>query len=226
MEQGDSVAQMGKTMPIKIDKKIVDYGIVSQNCDDAVEDVFEADVPDCSECEYRNTEPVVAYGQHVKRPRVLPAANYKIKNPLNRANVYCGISNMGGNPFEMFLNSKDTASQEWVSAVTVLVSMALRAGIPAELIGKELKGITAVNSYFHEGRNACTVSHIGEILLQHVKDDDNELSTLVEKADGLISDAEPLPGLLPGIQCPECAGNMRAGEGCPVCIDCGYSKCS
>jgi len=218
-------------MTVKIDQKILDAKVVKESCDDDIEiDPFAEEVPDCDDCEYKNAEPVIDYGQNVKRPKVLPAANYKIKNPLNRANIYCGVSNMGGKPYEIFLNSKDTASQEWVSAVTVLVSMALRAGIPAELVGRELKGISAVNSYFYEGRNACTVSHIGELLLQHVKDEGNELSTLVKKADGIISDAEPIDnkpmsGILPGIQCPECQGDMRAGEGCPVCIDCGYSKC-
>ena len=26
--------------------------------------------------------------------------------------------------------------------------------------------------------------------------------------------------------CPECGGIMRDGGGCPVCLECGYSKCS
>ena len=26
--------------------------------------------------------------------------------------------------------------------------------------------------------------------------------------------------------CPECGSVMRDGGGCPVCTECGYSKCS
>jgi hypothetical protein len=210
---------------VKIDQKIVRVSIVDECEDnDAVLDDFPDEL-DCDACDYKINHGIQNYGQHTKRPKVLPGANYKIKNPLTNKNVYCSINNMGGSPYEMFLNSKDTASQEWVSAVTVLVSMSLRAGIPSELIGRELRGITAVNSYFYEGRNACTISHIGELILQHTRDEDNELSTLIEKTDSIISDAEPIELRDTGLECPECNEMSLIKEGgCTRCIreDCGY----
>lgn len=213
-------------MTVKIDKKIVSAKVKS---DESVEDDFEEliddiDDPevDCDECDYKALA-LSGYGQNIKRPEVLPAAVYKISDPIKDTNIYCSISNMGGRPFEVFINSRHTESQQYVSAMTVLISLALRAGIPADFIGKELQQIVDSNPYFHKGKSGCTVSHIGRTILQHCKDEDSDLSTLVEKTESIVSDAEPIKPK--GDTCVKCGGEVVQMDGCPTCLECGDSKC-
>lgn len=217
-------------MTVVIDKKIVSAKVVTEttgDIDEIMDDpFFDEDQPDCDDCDYKIAM-VTGYGQNVKRPEVLPAAVYKISDPIKETNIYCSISNMGGKPFEVFINSRHTESQQYVSAMTVLISLALRAGIPAEFIGKELGQIVDSNPYFHKGKSGCTVSHIGRTLLQHCVDDKSDLSTLVEKTESIISEAEPIDtnATKKIATCEKCGGDMILMDGCPTCLECGNSKC-
>lgn len=219
-------------MTIKIDKTIVGYSVKgeTQNEDDSLEDdlLYEhEDIPDCEDCDYK-TIAATGYGQNIKRPEVLPAAVYKISDPIKYTNIYCSISNMGGRPFEVFINSRHTESQQYVSAMTVLISLALRAGIPADFIGRELAQIVDSNPYFHKGKSGCTVSHIGRTILQHCRDEESDLTALVEKTGSIVSDAESIdskPVTKSHGECPKCGEDMQLMDGCPTCLSCGHSKC-
>lgn len=219
-------------MTVKIDKKIVSAKVKTNGDSDPILDDFDdidsddIEGVDCDDCDYK-AQAISGYGQNIKRPEVLPAAVYKISDPIKYTNIYCSISNMGGKPFEVFINSRHTESQQYVSAMTVLISLALRAGIPADFIGKELSQIVDSNPYFHKGKGGCTVSHIGRTLLQHCKDEESDLSTLVEKTESIVSDAEPIeakPKASHG-ECPKCGEDMQLMDGCPTCLSCGHSKC-
>jgi len=217
---------------VKIDKKIVKASVVKEKdsdyddlTDDLTDDIFDDDIPDCDNCDHRAMA-IAGYGQNVKRPEVLPAAVYKIKDPTKETNIYCSISNMGGKPFEIFINSRHTGSQQWVSAMTVLISAMFRAGIPAEFIGKELEQIVDSSPYNFKGKFGCTVAHIGRVILQHCNDDDSDLSVLVEKTENIISDAQPVTFNSNKIAtCEKCGGDMVSMDNCPTCLDCGNSKC-
>lgn len=210
-------------MTVKIDSKIVHASIVGENDGlDSPEDDFD-DSLDCEDCDYKNNAIDSDYGKNIKRPEVLPAAVYKIKDPTKDTNIYCSISNMGGKPFEIFINSRHTESQQWVSAMTVLISAMFRAGVPAGFIGKELQQIVDSNPFFYKGKSGCTVSHIGRVILQHCEGD-NDLTTIVEKTESIISDAEPI-NTRKVDTCPKCGGDMVLMDGCPTCIDCANSKC-
>ena len=213
-------------MSIKIDKKIVGVSVVKDQEDQP--DVDELDSgQDCDDCDYKlNAEAydLADHGGNIKRPEVLPAAVYKVKDPTKDTNIYCSISNMGGKPFEIFVNSRHTESQQWVSAMTVLLSLAFRAGIPAEFIGKELQQIVDSNPFFYKGKSGCTVSHIGRVILRHCEDS-KDFSTLVEETESIVSDAESINNINKVGDCPICSGEMVLMDGCPTCLSCGHSKC-
>lgn len=216
-------------MALKIDKKIVGYSVKGESCDDSINEEVEEfyEEIDCEDCDYKIKANLqqTDYGQNIKRPEVLPAAVYQIKDPIKDTNIYCSLSNMGGKPFEIFINSRHTESQQWVSAMTVLISAMFRAGVPADFIGKELQQIVDSNPYFYKGKSGCTVSHIGRVILEHCKDEENDLQVLIEKTESITSAAEPIPNKPKGDTCAKCGGTVIKLDGCPTCLDCGDSKC-
>ena len=214
-------------MSTKIDKKIVGVSVVKDEEEKKPCDEVTDSEKDCEGCDYKlsaDSYKLTDHGGNVKRPEVLPAAIYKVKDPTKDTNIYCSISNMGGKPFEIFVNSRHTESQQWVSAMTVLISLAFRAGVPAEFIGQELQQIVDSNPYFYKGKSGCTVSHIGRVILRHCEA--KEFATLVEETESIVSDAEPIDtGINKVGDCPLCGGEMVLMDGCPTCLSCGHSKC-
>jgi ribonucleoside-diphosphate reductase alpha chain len=215
-------------MSIKIDQKIVNVSVVNDDKEELIGlDDFDLEQY-CEDCDHKAKAEDMAkvdsddYGVDVKRPEVLPAAVYKLKDPTRNTNIYCSISNMGGKPFEIFINSRHTESQQWVSAMTVLISAMFRAGVPADFIGSELQQIVDSNPFFYKGKSGCTVSHIGRVILQHCKDS-SDITALVEKTDNIKINSENK--VQKHGSCPNCSGDMILMDGCPTCLDCGHSKC-
>jgi len=217
-------------MTVKIDSKIIGASMVDKDSDKLPDESYDDfDIEQyCDDCEYKadaETPKIDSndYGASIQRPEVLPAAVYKVKDPIKSTNIYCSISNMSGKPFEIFINSRHTESQQWVSAMTVLISAMFRAGVPADFIGKELQQIVDSNPFFYKGKSGCTVSHIGRVILQHCKDS-SDITALVEKTEN-IKVEEKQSNIQKHGTCPNCSGDMVLMDGCSTCLDCGHSKC-
>ena len=118
---------------------------------------------------------------------------------------------------EVFLNMGKsggcTASQ--AEAIGRLISLALRSGINAEPVIKELRGIRCPSPAWHNGSVTLSCADaIAKALERYIGV--NASKTL--KVSESVIDLSP--------ECPECNAIVQFKEGCVICPNCGYSQCS
>ena len=95
-----------------------------------------------------------------------------------------------------------------IEAAGRLISLALRSGVKAEAIVKQLIGIRCPSPSWQNGKMALSCPDaIAQVLKSYANPDFVENNTLMGA-------------------CPECGGVMYHEEGCLVCYSCGLSKCS
>ena len=96
-----------------------------------------------------------------------------------------------------------------------LISLALRAGIDAASLVKQLRGIRCPNIAWEEGKSILSCADaIASVLEKHTTGYDGKPKL---EDYGL---AKNLAG-----QCPDCGSLLAYQEGCFVCHSCGYTKC-
>jgi len=86
--------------------------------------------------------------------------------------MYININDENGKPFELFIQYKPPEFFELIAVITRMVSMALREGVPAKVIAKELMDIhSPVTRHFKKGEDSEVPSltyRVGEALEQHI----------------------------------------------------------
>jgi ribonucleoside-diphosphate reductase alpha chain len=151
-----------------------------------------------------NTALVSSQGlvQKKKLPDVLSAKRYRLKD-ANRNTIYLIVCfDDNENPMEVFAkfpfdNRVDLKDKSTMWTTTCrLVSLALRYQIPMEEIIKQLDRSS--------GHMLDLPAQLGKLLK----------SFMAGTQHGFAS------------TCPECSGKLIFEEGCEICRDCGYSKCS
>lgn len=205
-------------MSIKINRKIVGFRVNT-----APEVKVEAVKP---------VSNVVHLHEQVERPEVLEGRTYKLKSPLLDASLYITINDIVLNkgtehevrrPYEIFINSKDTTSHQWVVALTRLMSAVFRKGGDVTFIPDELLSVfdPAGGYMSKDGYVPSIIAEIGKIVKQHL--------VFV----GLIKEAKPEPtkvipadALLHATMCGKCnQKSLVLMDGCSTCVSCGASKC-
>lgn len=176
------------------------------------------------------------------RPDFLQGLTYKVKWPSWNASIFITINHdEEGVPFEIFLQSKDARHQEWITALTIMMSGHMRRGdylwIPEELKAIHSVGDTAwVGGKFY----GSVLARIGEIIQQHynrmgvgVKGVDvSELppgtydakftDVKVDEATGKVD----VKFEVMGERCPACSAPAYIhSDGCGKCTSCGHSTC-
>jgi len=158
------------------------------------------------------------------RPEALPGLTYKIKWPSWNASIFLTINHYTDNtPWEIFIQSKDARHQEWVTALTVMISALMRSGMDVQFIVKELQAIKSTHDgAFLEGKYyGSLLARIGEVLERHFQ---SEGVIAVEPSTEPVEVNTKVE--IRGDVCPECeAPSMVMAEGCMKCTNCGYSKC-
>lgn len=152
------------------------------------------------------------------RPAILEGRTYKVKWPTLDAALYITINDViedgKRRPYEVFINSKSAAFDEWMSAVTRMVSAILRKSGDTQFISEELQQISSVhNSAWIDGKlfNSI-VAYLGYLLQRHSE----EIGAL----------AEPQQVVAAATVCPKCGSRSMVHEdGCKVCKSCGHSTC-
>jgi ribonucleoside-diphosphate reductase alpha chain len=140
--------------------------------------------------------------QKKKLPDVLSAKRYRLKD-ANRNTIYLIVCfDDDENPMEVFAkfpfdNRVDLKDKSTMWTTTCrLVSLALRYQIPMEEVIKQLDRSS--------GHMLDLPAQLGKLLK----------SFMAGTQHGFAS------------TCPECSGKLIFEEGCEICRDCGYSKCS
>ena len=106
-----------------------------------------------------------------------------------------------------------------LEATCRLISLALRAGMDAESIIRQLRGIRCPSIAWEEGKSVLSCADaIAGVLEKHV---------FGERTDDNGSESMQDYGLVRNIagQCPDCGGLLAYEEGCFKCHGCGYTKC-
>ncbi len=111
----------------------------------------------------------------------------------------------------------------FTEALGRVISVALRAGVPADEIADQLIGIggSTQEQTLRPDKALSLPDALGKLLLHHK-------AVLEAKARGQLVSSVVVKQLNPGLLCPEChQANLVQAEGCTTCqtAGCGYSKC-
>jgi ribonucleoside-diphosphate reductase alpha chain len=142
------------------------------------------------------------------RPDSLPSVTDKIKTGFG--NLYVTISFHNQKPFEVFasIGKSGYSTMADAEALGRLISTALRSGVEAEEVITQLKGIGGSEPIFTEGG-----------LIQSIPD---AIAKVLEKHFGEVKTSAKD---FYTVRCKIC-GALLPDEKCPVCINCGWSKCA
>jgi ribonucleoside-diphosphate reductase alpha chain len=158
--------------------------------------------------------PQAAFGH---RPAVLIGAT-GVAAPPDGANIYITLNHQEGRPREVFTNSVDTSHFPQMTAITRLMSVALKHGVPLEALTKELRVVADPNGgYWKKARfYPSLIAEIGGRI--------EELAGIEQppaKAEAKVAETPQ------GSYCKVCGETAVVKvDGCDTCKACGDSKCS
>ncbi|HEY5790929.1 MAG TPA: NrdJb [Gammaproteobacteria bacterium] len=226
-------------MSIKIDSKIVDYGVVEEEKERR---------PAPAE---RESAKVIHMHEKVERPESLRGSTYKVKTPLSEHALYLTINDIILNPgtehelrrpFEIFINSKNMDHFQWIVALTRIISAVFRKGGDVTFLVEELKAVfDPRGGYFKKGGKymPSLVAEIGDAIETHLRtigmlkggelDEHQQKLVAQKRAEYEAKLQQPADnGDFPdGAQlCGKCQTKaMIQMDGCLTCLNCGDSKC-
>ena len=228
----------------KIERKIVDYGVVKNEQPAAAQPAQAEEKPE---------DKVVQLHEKLERPDMLLGSTYKVKTPLSEHALYITINDVILNqgteheirrPFEIFINSKNMDHFQWIVALTRIISAVFRKGGDVTFLVEELRSVfDPRGGYFKKGGKymPSLVAEIGDAIECHLrmigmlKDDgldEHQKKLVAEKRaqyeSTMAANQEADSGDFPdGAQlCIKC--NTKAAiqmDGCLTCLNCGESKC-
>ncbi len=169
-----------------------------------------------------------------EREEILSGKTYKVKSPLSEFSMYITMNDIEIDgklyPFEIFINSKSLENQQWVIAITRLISSIFRqsisSGADVKFIVKELKSVFDPNGGYRKSKGIIMPSLVAEIayvIERHlikigiitVNEDKTDMFPMIKELD--IKNLR---------QCPECGSlSVYRDSGCDICSNCAYSKC-
>ncbi|HEK85803.1 MAG TPA: adenosylcobalamin-dependent ribonucleoside-diphosphate reductase [Candidatus Aminicenantes bacterium] len=143
-----------------------------------------------------------------ERPVSLPSITDKIKTGLG--NLYVTITFLNEKPFEVFtsIGKSGYSTMADAEAIGRLISLALRSGVDSKEVILQLKGIGGSEPVFTEGGLVQSIPDaVAKVLERH-------LGEVKENRRDLLVNT-----------CPVCGATLP-DEKCPVCPNCGWTRCS
>lgn len=167
------------------------------------------------------------------RPRPGFTQGMTIKMKTGCGNLYVTVNEDEKGLCEVFtqMGKAGGCAASQSESVSRMVSLALRSGIEAEAILKQLSGIRCPSPLWQNGEMILSCSDaIAKALRQYMDiqgERGDEPLKVVEFPAGARrgSGMDDLMTSL-GKLCPDCSGTLEFAEGCATCHSCGYSKCS
>lgn len=176
--------------------------------------------------------PMTGIVEVIPRPQMLEGSTYKIRYPGVAQAFYVTINdfvdaNGKRHPFEMFVNSKSVKHQEWIVALTRMISAIFRRGGDVTFIIEELQQVFSSQggAFVNQKFVPSLVALIGNTIEAHFK------------KIGLLSPVEQIVEVpektstfeateVQGEICPNCElPTLFRIEGCAKCTSCSYSEC-
>ena len=175
-----------------------------------------------------------------RRPDVTKGTTTKIRTGCG--NLYVTINEDEHGPCELFSQLGKTggciASQ--TEAISRLISLALKFGVPIEDIRDQIRHIRCPQPSWSNGSTVCSCADgIGLAIDGYIKERDERKSPSLFpggiegvaesdlEQDWEIDPKKVLSKRLADIcpQCPDCSGMLEFKEGCVCCPQCGFTKC-
>lgn len=135
--------------PIEISKKITGVSVVNKENSSLEKDNNSVSIPE------KTVQPIEVI-EKTKRPKELDSRTYKIKASSGYEHAYyVSISNVILNegtaleevrPYEIFINTKDRVSVQWVHALTFMMSAVFRKGGEYMFLLDELREVSSPNA--------------------------------------------------------------------------------
>ncbi len=156
------------------------------------------------------------------RPDVLTGKTYKLNWPNIEDNYYITINDIGGTPFEMFIQSTSSKYADWATALSLMISAIMRKGGDTSFISRELMKVRSADDAGWVGSKfyGSLVALIGDTIGKHQKSGDIRASQKVSIE--VSANTQPIIGEI----CPHCGQpTVFSREGCDRCDSCDYSRC-
>lgn len=156
----------------------------------------------------------------------LEGRRYRLKWPGSSAAMYVTINDYTDEegqrrPFEIFINTKTAEHDDWITALTLMITGIFRRGGDVTFIIEELKQVISANggAWVNGHYVGSIVALIGDTIETHFK-----RIGLLEEVSEPASPSGEIHEI--GTTCPSCkAPTMIRQEGCKKCISCGHSSC-
>jgi ribonucleoside-diphosphate reductase alpha chain len=150
-----------------------------------------------------------------KRPRVTTGVTERVTTGCGY--IYVTVNSDEKGVFEVFstLGKSGGCASAQLESICRLISLALRAGVDATNIVRQLRGIRCPSIAWEEGKSILSCADaIASVLERHTTGYDGKPRL---EDYGM---AKNLAG-----QCPDCGSLLTYMEGCFICQGCGYTKC-
>ena len=186
----------------------------------------------------KDSSSFLAVGTRKPRPQVLAGHTYKIKWPSLKASMMVTINYLDDKPYEILFACKDAKYQDWMTALTLMISYNLRSGSDPVHIPAELKQVVSTNDTAWVGGKfyGSIVELIGDTIEQDFithgiikgnAESSKVLNALLDNFHpGATLGGQKQDNEAPGEMCPECRKPyLIRKEGCKSCSNCGFSNC-
>ncbi len=170
----------------------------------------------------RETQVLTTKVEKIEGVSLAPRQRAKVTSGITeRATTGCGYIYVTVNSDEQglcevfsTLGKAGGCASAQLEAICRLISLALRSGIDATSIVRQLRGIRCPSIAWEDGKAVLSCADaIASVLEKHMSG-----SSKHEPKDAVT--AKNVAG-----QCPECGGLLTYQEGCLTCHSCGYTKC-
>ena len=177
---------------------------------------------------------VIHMTRPLERPESLHGSTYKIRWPEHDHAIYITVNDIVRDgrrqPFEIFINSKNTEHYAWTVALTRMISAVFRRGGDVSFIVEELKAVfDPRGGQWMEGHYVPSIlAAIGGVIERHLVSIGalSPPETATAHLEPAMSDGGSTPGRAPQL-CSRCGQpGLLHREGCDLCPSCGYSKCA
>jgi len=179
-----------------------------------------------------------------ERPEVVRGSTQKMTTGCG--NLYVTINEDDEGIFELFtaMGKAGGCASSQAEAISRLISLTLRAGVDAEDIIRQLAGVRCPSPVWKDGEMILSCADAMSRALKHyteiIKERDAKKNEEAQpKSTGKMSaSSKSEPAEQQGKQsavsarpkvmlsCPDCGGTIEHIEGCMLCRECGFSKCS
>jgi ribonucleoside-diphosphate reductase alpha chain len=160
-------------------------------------------------------------------------------------NLYVTINEDDQGIFELFtaMGKAGGCASSQAEAISRLISLSLRAGVDAEAIIRQLSGVRCPSPVWKDGELVLSCADAIARGLKLYTEMVRERADEKQKAEAATEPAKPKTDQAAAksastqesavsakqtsfLNCPDCGGTIEHLEGCMLCRECGFSKCS